>query len=68
MEVPILQKLKLKFTSGNSVPVERTSLTRSEFDELMDEFQKMYDQGVKDSRTLERLEGQLLEQAVSQEL
>lgn len=34
MSDDILDRLRLKFTSGNGVPVERATITREEFEEL----------------------------------
>lgn len=35
MALNIMQKLKLKFTSGNSVPVDRAFLSAEEYKELL---------------------------------
>jgi hypothetical protein len=36
----MISKLRLKFTSGNTVPVERATITAAEFDELQAEWIK----------------------------
>lgn len=36
-----LKSLKLKFTSGNEIPVERAQITREEFESLLNELDRL---------------------------
>ena len=44
----MLEKLKLKFESGNDVPVSRITVSREEFDELLKEIDVIKNQSNKE--------------------